>query len=159
MVPCFDNDDLDEQDSYDYYVGDNGPNSIPPINGSASNNENSGKKLLTAEEKEIRAKKKAAKAKKKAKQLEQIKQQQQNQVYSDEAGAGETAGDTLGWDWANDARSDAQFGAENSEPENYDDDFDDEDDKPRAHPPINSNKPKQSKTPSQRKQKLALPAL
>ena len=64
----------------------------------------SSKKQLSAEERELRQKKKEAKARKRAQKeaqrVERMKAEQANMVYSDEAGTGEQAENTLEWEWA-----------------------------------------------------------
>jgi hypothetical protein len=54
-----------------------------------------------AEEKAKRKAKKAKKMEKEAKRLAQAQQNGPDAVYSDEAGAGESAGVTTEWGWAN----------------------------------------------------------
>ena len=141
-------------DEYDYYCGDG---SAPATGAGSLLQVKEPKKQYTAEEKELRAKKRAKK-KAKAEKMKAM-QEQQNQVYSDEAGAGESAGITHEWGWANDG-GDAQQAYEqdgdgDSEPA-YSDDEDFTEDK--AHPPTDSKKSKNTKAPN-RKKGGGLPAL
>jgi hypothetical protein len=138
-----------QDDDYDYYCGDGAEPSGP---GSLLQVKPEKKPKLTDEEKEIRAKKRA---KKKAKlEKQKLIQEQQNQVYSDEAGAGESAGITHEWGWANENAQQAyEDGGDDSEPAYSDDD----DFAPaKAHPPADS---KQSKKAPNRKKSGGLPAL
>ena len=75
---------------------------LPAVGGGGTNGNMSrdgSKKQLTAEERELRQKKKEAKAKRRAQKeaarLEKLKSEQANMVYSDEAGTGEQAENTL----------------------------------------------------------------
>eukprot|EP00605_Chrysophyceae_sp_TOSAG23-4_P002376 GSChrysophyteH1.ASY1.ANO1.2628.1 assembled CDS len=139
------------QDEYDYFCGDgadptaNGPGSLLKVKPE--------KKKLTEEEKALRAKKRAKK-KAKAEKLK-LMQEQQNQAYSDEAGAGVSAGCTPEWGWANDDAQQAYEDGNDSEPAYSDDeDFEVAD----AHPPTESKKSKNTKAPN-RKKDTGLPSL
>ena len=111
---------------------------LPAVGGHGSGgnmSRDSSKKQLSAEEREVRQKKKEAKARRRAQKeaarVEKMKAEQANLMYSDEAGTGEQAGGTLEWDWAGGSSA----GADPSDNPQYSDDEDFEVEEPAMPAP------------------------
>jgi len=112
-------------DDYDYYCGDDKELRDDPGGGGSAGGDAGGKKKLTAEEKAERKAKKAKKLEKEAQKLAMAQQHGADdggQVYTDEAGAGESAGITHEWGWANDDQAKLAYeDGDDSEPAYSDD--------------------------------------